>query len=303
MIVVVVEVTRKAYLASLVPVIVNAILNEHQVVADIVAFVSYGDFPRSRLGEKQRGKVLASWVTRKLRTIAQFSIREIEGGNFGPAPQHRVSKSSKAGSIMGHSARRSTLIPDDPPPRSPALATAPPLFESPAEPSLTTLVNSTAPTILEVPQISEPPTVAPPAPPAQAEIPYDSNGTPYLPNFEAPQAPPQGEAPQIQAPQVQGQGHRRDFSFDFGDFGQSTTAPSQQPGPAATETLSYRPGTGHQQPPNSSGTAGVEFPQRSDSYQARPSGPSDDTADWPQEALIYQSAFDTDGQGGRKDFL
>ena len=76
LIVVLVEVMRKAYLASIVPVIVNTILNEHQVIADIVAFVSRGDFPRSRLGEKQRGKILASWVTRKMRTIAQFSIRD-----------------------------------------------------------------------------------------------------------------------------------------------------------------------------------------------------------------------------------
>jgi len=72
---------RKAYLASLVPVIVNAILSEHQLVVDIVAFVSKGDFPRSRLGEKQRGKILASWVTRKLRTIAQFSIRDADGAD------------------------------------------------------------------------------------------------------------------------------------------------------------------------------------------------------------------------------
>jgi hypothetical protein len=76
--VVLVEVVRKAYLASIVPVIVNVILNEHQVVVDIVAFVARGDFPRSRLGEKQRGKILASWVTRKLRTIAQFGIRDPE---------------------------------------------------------------------------------------------------------------------------------------------------------------------------------------------------------------------------------
>ena len=75
-----VEVVRKAYLASIVPVIVNAILNEHQLVVDIVAFVAQGDFPRSRLGEKQRGKILASWVTRKLRTIAQFMIRDPEIG-------------------------------------------------------------------------------------------------------------------------------------------------------------------------------------------------------------------------------
>src|SRR6266536_5591766 len=76
LVVVCVEVMRKAYLASIVPVIVNAILNEHQLVVDIVAFVSYGDFSRSRLGEKQRGKILANWVTRKMRTIAQFGIRD-----------------------------------------------------------------------------------------------------------------------------------------------------------------------------------------------------------------------------------
>ncbi|MCJ1310305.1 hypothetical protein MMC25_003967 [Agyrium rufum] len=81
LIVVLVEVIRKAYLASVVPVIVNAILNEHQVVVDIVAFVSRGDFPRSRLGEKQRGKILASWVTRKMRTIAQFGIRDPDGAD------------------------------------------------------------------------------------------------------------------------------------------------------------------------------------------------------------------------------
>lgn len=73
-----VEVFRKNFLAAIVPVIVNAILNSHHVIVDIVAFVSKGDFPRSRLGEKQRGKILASWVTRKLRTIAQFGIRDPE---------------------------------------------------------------------------------------------------------------------------------------------------------------------------------------------------------------------------------
>ena len=76
LIVVLVEVIRKAYLAAIVPVVVNSVLNEHQVIADIVAFVGKGDFPRSRLGEKQRGKILASWVTRKMRTIAQFNIRD-----------------------------------------------------------------------------------------------------------------------------------------------------------------------------------------------------------------------------------
>ena len=80
-VVVLVEVMRRNYLASIVPVIVNAGLNEHQVVVDIVAFVAKGDFPRSRLGEKQRGKILASWVTRKMETIAQFSIRDADGAD------------------------------------------------------------------------------------------------------------------------------------------------------------------------------------------------------------------------------
>lgn len=83
LVVVLIEVSRKPYLASIVPVIVNAILNEHQIIVDIVAFVSKGDFPRSRLGEKQRGKILAGWVTRKLRTLAQFAIRDLEASAIG----------------------------------------------------------------------------------------------------------------------------------------------------------------------------------------------------------------------------
>ncbi|KAH6897153.1 hypothetical protein B0T10DRAFT_476096 [Thelonectria olida] len=85
LVVVLVEVSRKQYLASIVPVIVNAILNEHQIVVDIVAFVAKGDFPRSRLGEKQRGKILANWVTRKLRTVAQFAIRDVDAAAMGEA--------------------------------------------------------------------------------------------------------------------------------------------------------------------------------------------------------------------------
>ena len=66
LVVVLVEVIKKPYLASIVPVVVNAILNDHQLVVDIVAFVARGDFPRSRLGEKQRGKILTAWVNRKM---------------------------------------------------------------------------------------------------------------------------------------------------------------------------------------------------------------------------------------------
>lgn len=97
LVVVVCEIFRRNFLASMVPVIVNAILNEHQLVIDIVCFVNRGDFHRSRLGEKQRGKILAGWVTRKMRSIAQYSIRDPGGdtafGTIGEGvePQPRAS--------------------------------------------------------------------------------------------------------------------------------------------------------------------------------------------------------------------
>ena len=97
--VVLVEVVRKAYLASIVPVIVNSILNEHQVIVDIIAFVSKGDFPRSRLGEKQRGKILASWVTRKMRTIAQFGIRDADAADSQITEV--AEPRSRVGSVVG----------------------------------------------------------------------------------------------------------------------------------------------------------------------------------------------------------
>lgn len=115
LVVILVEVFRKAYLASIVPVIVDAVLNEHQLVVDIVAFVGQSDFPRSRLGEKQRGKILASWVTRKLRTIAQFGIRDPESANSRitevPEPRSRTGTSlpSKAANGPGDMTRTSMI--------------------------------------------------------------------------------------------------------------------------------------------------------------------------------------------------
>jgi hypothetical protein len=106
LVVVLVEIFRKNFLASIVPVIVNAILNHHHLVVDIVAFVQKGDFPRSRLGEKQRGKILAGWVTRKIQTIAQFGIREPEEDHIGqiaeeasPIKQSSGSKNGTAGTV------------------------------------------------------------------------------------------------------------------------------------------------------------------------------------------------------------
>lgn len=86
--------------------IVNAILHEHQIVVDIIAFVNKGDFPRSRLGEKQRGTVLAKWVKRSLQTEAQFAIRNSDfspdgGPQGGEEAQHRASLGSLRGAAQG----------------------------------------------------------------------------------------------------------------------------------------------------------------------------------------------------------
>ncbi|KAJ5648952.1 uncharacterized protein N7484_002675 [Penicillium longicatenatum] len=284
LIVVVVEVTRKAFLASLVPVIVDVILNEHQVVADIVAFVSHGDFPRSRLGEKQRGKVLASWVTRKLRTIAQFSIRDLDENIFAELPQHRVSRSSKPGSTMGASTRRgSTMNPET---------------EIPAVP------RSPAGVVLEE-------TIAP-----QASF-HEGHPQKMLPELDTrtdrtvsatPVPEPTSAVPYIQEPQsatimsadddhhfngldhdqnVGAQGESRDFRFSF----DMVSTPMDHPG-------GERPSTGRdslpsQQPGLYNGGGNVAGPMHDDMYRpgTQESGIIDD---WPQEALIYQNSVGGD---------
>ncbi|KKA26840.1 hypothetical protein TD95_000772 [Thielaviopsis punctulata] len=99
LVVVLAEVPRSPYLASIVPVIVNAVLSEHQIIVDIVAFVEKGSFPRSRLGEKQRGKILGGWIKRTMPTLAQFAIRStdpsiLDGGPLGADAIGRSSMSS-----------------------------------------------------------------------------------------------------------------------------------------------------------------------------------------------------------------
>ena len=109
LLVLIAESRTRAYLASIVPVIVNTALNEHQLVLDIVAFVQKGDFPRSRLGEKQRGKILASWVSRKMQTIAQFSIRDPDAeGSVGTAvPEEGVMLGAGAAAVLRRSSQMS----------------------------------------------------------------------------------------------------------------------------------------------------------------------------------------------------
>ena len=78
-IVLLVEVLRSNYLSCLVPVIVNAVLNEHQICIDRVIFCARGDFPRSRLREKQRGRILSAYITKKLKYCKVYDIREMDG--------------------------------------------------------------------------------------------------------------------------------------------------------------------------------------------------------------------------------
>lgn len=302
--VVVVEVTRKAYLASVVPVIVDAILNEHQVIVDIVAFVSQGDFPRSRLGEKQRGKVLASWVTRKLRTVAQFSIRDVEGPEnpLAETPLHRMSRSSKPGSTMGNSMRRSTMVPEnDPvPPRSPA----PVLEEHPQPvahdayeeqehregPSAVPTVQPVSETITAIPQIAEP-TAPAPAPPASTMAPTTDHEY-QQGRDDSPTA--------IEQP---------DLGFNFGDFTHTAGTPQEEPEqPQPTfeaESLPFRDAKGRNSLPSqrrfSSMPAGAEFLAErpgSRDVKSQPDTVEEDVEDWPQEALMYQSTMGNDDGHG-----
>jgi hypothetical protein len=176
--VVLVEVDRKQWLASIVPVIVNSVLNSHHFIVDIVAFVSKGDFPRSRLGEKQRGKILASWVTRKMRTVAQFAIRDPDadddhiGHRRGLSSGHRASTSSQTLYSTGNPSMSSrgvsmTLSPLDYQNRSPAGRES----------------------ILGMPQGMQ----VPPPPPAQM-----APGPPHMPLPQPPQQYPTSQPIQIQ---------------------------------------------------------------------------------------------------------
>jgi hypothetical protein len=166
-------------------------------------------------------------------------------------------------------------------------------MENPAE-SLTLVNSSTATTIPEIPHITEPT--------LRADIAYDSNGNPFLPDHDiTPSA---------------GGGHGRDLSFDFGDFGHaSSTAPVSQPGIPASAgpetTLPYRdyiPQQQQQHPQQHDYYSGQQdyqqyqpqYQPRSDSYHAKPPpgpGAYDDAGDWPQEALMYQSAFGEENRG------
>ncbi|OQE20182.1 hypothetical protein PENFLA_c017G02621 [Penicillium flavigenum] len=281
LVVVVVEVTRKAYLAALVPVIVDAILMEHQVVADIVAFVSHGDFPRSRLGEKQRGKVLASWVTRKLRTIAQFSIRDLEGDSpFADMPQHRMSRASKPGSTMGTSVRQSAMNPDDAAvPRSPAGVT----LEETSHPAPSYHTDRAGSMPHELGSATDNSVAATPVPKPSPAVPHikEPQSATIVTEFDDHHYDTLDSAAGTSNPD-------RDFRFSF-----------DMADPVQSQSYGYpggeQPSTGESLPIHQGGSNGSHAIGTAHAEPARPSTQGSGMDDWPQEALMYQSALGAEG--------
>ncbi|KAK6457768.1 uncharacterized protein RJT20DRAFT_149319 [Scheffersomyces xylosifermentans] len=72
--VVVCESKRHRYFASLVPLIVNTVLSKHHIVVDVVAFIRKGEFPISRLGTKQRARIVDAWVQGVIPIIASYGV-------------------------------------------------------------------------------------------------------------------------------------------------------------------------------------------------------------------------------------
>lgn len=75
----IIDTLRAKYLSSLVPVIFNTVLNDHNLILDIVAFTKPAEFPYSRLGIKQRGKIVERFTTKKLGIQAQYGLNYGEG--------------------------------------------------------------------------------------------------------------------------------------------------------------------------------------------------------------------------------
>lgn len=259
---VLVEVSRKPYLASLVPVIVNAILNEHQIIVDIVAFVNKGDFPKSRLGEKQRGKILGGWVSRKLRTLAQFSIRDMDAAEAG-------------GVVDGMDQARVSMVSvrsgGNPAPGSSSLRNA-----------------EQAPQIPEQEEFEHPP-------PRQSYVPSHSNitetsddhGTPttYKDSHVYPEVVPQ--APVSQPPAQLSLSPQAEQAFDAPDFSHyGATEPEQGPLPAPGTKPEVPPGVGQAPPqirlPGVDGREDVNF-------WGQPNRDSNDEADWTADAIMHMN--------------
>ena len=72
--IVVCESMKSTNLSSLVPIIVNTVLSKHHIIIDIVAFMKHGEFPISRLGTKQRARIIDAWIQGFIPIYAQYGV-------------------------------------------------------------------------------------------------------------------------------------------------------------------------------------------------------------------------------------
>lgn len=72
--VVVCEAKRSRNLSALVPLIVNTVFSKHHIIVDIVAFIKKGEFPISRLGTKQRARIVDAWVQGVIPLLALYGV-------------------------------------------------------------------------------------------------------------------------------------------------------------------------------------------------------------------------------------
>ena len=84
--IVVCESRRMRNFASLVPLIANTVLSKHHIIVDIVAFMKKGEFPISRLGTKQRARIIDAWVQGILPVTALYGV------NYGESNMTKLVK-------------------------------------------------------------------------------------------------------------------------------------------------------------------------------------------------------------------
>ncbi|KAM5365343.1 hypothetical protein ACJZ2D_011059 [Fusarium nematophilum] len=251
---------------------------ENSIIADIVAFVNKGDFPRSRLGEKQRGKILGGWVSRKLRTLAQFSIRDVDAAALNDAVGGEVMDTARASMVSvrsGGGAAAGTLSL-----RNAEQAPQIPEQEEYEQPLVQYSYAPTPSNITELPDDLETPTGYHSQVPPRKMVPQPSNAPPP--------APP---------PAQLNLSHQPDQGFDMPDFARYSAAePERGPPPAAASDAAPAPAQG----PKTKATAGqgqvppqIRLPGvdgREDvNFWGNQSRDGNDEEDWTTEAIMHMN--------------
>lgn len=85
-IIVVCEAKRSNNLSSLVPLITDTVFSKHHLFVDVVAFIKKGEFPISRLGTKQRARIVDAWVQGIIPLAVLYGI------NYGENAMIKLSK-------------------------------------------------------------------------------------------------------------------------------------------------------------------------------------------------------------------